>query len=112
MKVNIILVDELGDEVIARTIDAKQVEALGEYLDDFVILQINKVLEEYPECRNVYREDVKSYGEQRADQWEEIYKEELEWALAHEDEIDNMDPEEYAHDRANSYFDNPYGFGY
>jgi hypothetical protein len=107
MKVQIVLIDECGSEVIADTIEAKAVEAMGEHLDSFVEMRINEIRLNYPEARCVYREDVKSYGEQIADEWERIYNEEYEWALAHEDEIDT-DPEEYAHDMADSYFQNDF----
>ena len=109
MKVNIILVDECGDEVIAETLSSEQVAILRNYLDDFVQVLINKIQDNYPECRGVYREDVKSPGELAAEKWEEIYDEEYAWALAHEDEIDT-DPEEYAHDMADSYFQDNWFF--
>lgn len=106
MKVNIILVNECGEELIAKTIDAKQVEILGDCLDDFVSLQINKVRNEYPECRNVYREDVKSLAEERCEQAEAIYNAELEWALSEEgqEELDGYDPYEYAREAVDDYF--------
>lgn len=111
MKVNIILVDECGDEVIAKTIDETQVKALGDCLDDFVTLQINRIEESYPECRRVYREDVKSLAEERCEQAEAIYQRELEWALSEEgqEELDGYDPYEYAQEAVNDYF--AYGEG-
>lgn len=109
MKVNIILVDECGDEVIAETISETQVQALGNCLDDFVTLRINRLWEEYPEARNLYRETVKSYGEEMAEQAQAIYEEELAWALANPDELDGYDPYEYAQEAVNDYF--AYGEG-
>ena len=72
MKVQIIVVDECGDDFIAETLEAKTVEAMGEHLDAFVNMRIAEIQETYPECRGVYREDVKSQGELDCELWEEI----------------------------------------
>ena len=101
MKINLILVDECGDEVVAETISAEIIEALGDALDDFVDVRIAKIEERYPECRGVYRETVKSQGELMCEEYQRLCDEYLEWALAHEDELDGYDPYEWAMDQAN-----------
>lgn len=109
MKVNIILVDECGDEVIADCIEERAVEALGNHLNDFVDMRVEEIERMYPEARWVYREDVKSLGEKRAEQWQTIYEENLQWAEENPDEIDGMDPFDWAIEATNDYFD--YGAG-
>ena len=104
MKINIILVDECGDGVIAECIEAKTIEALGRYLDDFVEMRIKDIKRNYPEARGVYREEVKSWGEMRAEQYQEIYEENLEWAKENPDEINEMDPIEWAIEATEDYF--------
>lgn len=111
MKINIILVDECGDEVVAECIEAKTIEALGDYLDDFVDMRIEKIRRTYREARGVYREDVKSYSEMRADQYQELFEENLEWAKENPDEIDNMDPIEWAIEATQDYFNYDYDAG-
>ena len=112
MKVQIILVDECGDDVIADTIDERAVNAMGEHLDSFVEMRINQIKDSYPEARWVYREDIKSQGELDCELWEEIYNKELEWALSEDgqQELGNDDPYEYAKDMADSYMQNRYYF--
>ena len=96
MKINLIVIDELGDEWVAQTIDQTQITALGECLEGYLKLRLNELRERYPECRGVYDEHIKSMGEERADAYEVAYNEALEWALAHEDELDGYDPYEWA----------------
>lgn len=105
MKVNIILVDECGEEIIAETINGTQIAALGNCLDGYIELRIGQIYQDYPECRGVYREDIKSPAEEAAEQYEAIYEEELAWALEHEEELEE-DPYEYATEMAESYFRN------
>ena len=107
MEVRIILVEETGEEVIAETFDANAILAMGEHFDKFVSMRIQEIYDQCPEARGIYREEVKSWGELRAEQWQAIYEEELAWALEHEDDIDE-DPEEYAMNQADDYFRNDF----
>lgn len=96
MKINLIVIDELGDDLVAQTIDQTQVAALGECLEGYIKLRLDELRERYPECRGVYDERIKSWGEERAEAYDAAYNEALEWALAHEDELDGEDPYEWA----------------
>ena len=100
MKINLIVVDELGDDLVAQTIDQTQITALGECLEGYIKLRLDELRERYPECRRVYDERIKSLGEERADAYDDAYEEALEYALAHPDEIDDWDPYEWAEDCA------------
>lgn len=100
MKINLIVIDELGDEMVAQTIDQTQITALGECLEGYLKLRLSELRERYPECRGVYDEHIKSAGEERADAYEAAYNDALEYALAHPDEIDDWDPYEWAEDCA------------
>lgn len=97
MKINLIVIDELGTDYVAETIDSRAQEALGEHLDNFVTFRLNALKDRYPEARAIYREDEKTYGEMRCEEYEERLQANLEWAYAHADELDE-DPEEWAID--------------
>ena len=96
MKVRIMVCDECGDDFCEETYDSRAIEAMGDHFDKFIEFRIEEIRSRYPECRWVWKEEEKSYGEQIADRYQEIFEESLEWALAHEDELDGEDPYEWA----------------
>lgn len=106
MKVRIMVCDECGDDFCAETYDANAIEAMGEHFDAFVKFRIGEIKARYPECRCVWKEEEKTLGEQRCDMYEALYQENLEWALAHPDEIDGYDPYEWADEQTRDEMDN------
>lgn len=106
MKINLIVIDELGTDYIAETIDSRQQEALGQHLDNFITFRLNELREAYPEAQAIYREDEKTLGEQRCEEYEARYQENLEYALTHEDELDGYDPYEWADETTRDEMDN------
>lgn len=109
MKINLIVIDECGTDYIAETLTAQQQEVLGEHLDGFIAYRIAELRNEYPEAQAVYREDVKSHGELLCEAYHEAFEENLRWALAHEDELDGYDPEEWADDTTREEFNREWG---
>ena len=105
MKVRIMVCDECGDDFCEETYDANAIAAMGEHFDKFVEFRIEEIRNKYPECRWVWKEEEKTLAEERCDRYEARYQENLEWALAHEDELDE-DPYEWADEQTRDEFDN------
>lgn len=100
MKVRIMVTDECGYDFCEETYDSRAIEAMGDHFDKFIEFRIEEIRSRYPECRWVWREEEKTLAEERCDRYEEAYKEALEWALSHEDELDGEDPYEWASEYA------------
>ena len=114
MTINLILVDELGTDLIAETIDRAMQEVLGDNLDNYIEFRLSALKDRHPEARFIYREDVKSPSELKCEAYERAYEENLKWAEEHPEEIDGWDPEEWADEQTRYEFDNinPYFGGW
>lgn len=106
MKINLIVIDELGTDYIAETIDSRQQEALGQHLDNFITFRLNELRETYPEAQAIYREDEKTLAEQRCEEYDALFEENLKWAEAHPEELDGLDPIEWADEATRDEMDN------
>lgn len=105
MKINLIVVDECGTDCIAETIDSRKQEILGDSIESYVEFRLAQLADRYPEARYIYREDEKTLGEQRCEEYKETYEYWLKWAEEHPEEIDDWDPEEWAEEQARSEMD-------
>lgn len=100
MKINIIMVDELGDCKVAKTFTQTQIEAIGHDNIDYVVMAIiSKLTGEFPEA-SFYREDEETVYESRRRVYEELFNEYYEYAQEHEEEIGYEDPFEWADEQA------------
>lgn len=106
MKINLIVVDECGTDCIAETIDSRQQEAMGEHLDGYIEYRLHELRERYPEARAIFREDEKTLGELRCEEYQALFEENLKWAEEHPEEIDNWDPVEWAEEQTRFEMDN------
>lgn len=106
MKINLIVVDELGTDYIAETIDSNMQQILGDNLEKYIEFRLHDLADTYPEALGVYREDEKTLGEQRCEEYDRRYQENLEYALTHEDELDGYDPYEWADETTRDEMDN------
>lgn len=106
MKINLIIVDECGSDVIAETIDSNMQQILGDNLEKYIEFRLNDLANTYPEARYIYREDQKTFGEMKCDRYTEAYEYWLKYAEEHPEEIDDWDPEEWADEQARDEVDN------
>lgn len=102
MKINLIVVDELGTDYIAETIDSRQQEAIGEHLNGFIEHRLNELRDRYPEAIAIYKEEEKTLSELRCEEYKEAYEYWVRYAEEHPEETDDWDPEEWADEQARS----------
>lgn len=97
MDINIIMVDEMGALKVAKTYSASQIEAIGmENISDIIEVAIKHLTERYGDEVRFYKEEAKTYEEERREMYDEVFNEYYEYAKTHEEEIGFEDPFEWA----------------